>query len=459
MRLYQEQSRLRDAQRALQRTNFCFGPNKKQELLRLIYEISRRDNIPAQIILKKALEDNSFQSTKHVFAYLKDYFLKKRFPETYEHKKNFDVYLPKINLNSRYAVLKKEQGAYSPKAIFIEREIKDYGLTKSILTKFPHAQRILISRLKDYIKSNQSSSPISNYNLRTRNLFLINERFDFIKPCPCSQGVLSCGYYILNLGFGCIYECSYCFLQSYTNVNGIIVPVNVENFLNRLDLFIKDKRGPLRIGTGEFTDSLALDDITAYSCLLIDLFSRFKNATLELKTKSNKIKHILKLKHNRKTVIAWSLNPQQIIDSDEWQTSDLNERLEAARECCQAGYLVAFHFDPIIYSTNWEKLYRGLIDNLFKKINPKDIAWISLGTFRFMPQLKTIIEQRFPQSKILDKELILGFDRKLRYPLFQRIRIYKKMLSWIRRYSGSVLVYLCMEPKGVWKEILGRTKF
>ena len=196
-----------------------------------------------------------------------------------------------------------------------------------------------------------------------------------------------------------------------------------------------------------------------YSKILIDFFSRFENVTLELKTKSINVENILKLNHKKRTVIAWSLNPQSVIDSDEWQTSSLEERLSAARRCCQAGYSVGFHFDPVIYSANWEREYREVVDALFKKINSANIAWISLGTFRFSPRLKTIIEQRFPQSKILDEELMLGFDRKLRYRSKQRIRIYKKMVSWIRSHCRFTLVYLCMEPKEIWREVLGRSRF
>ncbi|MBL7197563.1 MAG: hypothetical protein ISS47_05650 [Candidatus Omnitrophica bacterium] len=459
MRFHSESKRLKNTKAALRTIRLRFGPNKRQELIRLIYEISKIDNTNPKALLKKAIENNNFQSAKQAFVDLKDYFLKKRFPATYGSRRDSVFYLPKISFNSRFNVLKKDSAVFYPKTIFVEKDAKDYILTKSILKKFPRAKHITIKDFKAYIKSRQNKIPISNYNERTKNLFLIRERYDFAKPCPCSKDVLRCGYHILNLGFGCIYECSYCFLQSYTNVNGIIIPINIDNFLNRLEIFIKKHPSALRIGTGEFTDSLALDDLTGFSNILIDFFSRAENATLELKTKSNNIKSILGLKHNRRTVISWSLNPQPIIDSDEWQTNNLYQRLDAAKECCDAGYLVGFHFDPIIYSADWESPYRELINILFKRIDCKNIAWISLGTFRFMPKLKTIIEQRFSKSKILDEELIIGFDKKLRYGQPQRVKIYKKMLSWIKSYSGSVLVYLCMEPKEIWEETLGRCKF
>ena len=84
------------------------------------------------------------------------------------------------------------------------------------------------------------------------------------------------------------------------------------------------------------------------------------------------------------------------------------------------------------------------------------ISWISLGTLRFNPKLKTVIEQRFPNNKILNEELVLEFDGKLRYSMQSRLAIYKKIFSWIRQYSKSVLVYLCMEPKIICKGVIGR---
>ncbi|MDD5005244.1 MAG: hypothetical protein PHS93_01910 [Candidatus Omnitrophica bacterium] len=459
MRFYQETKRLEDVQSAIKETRLHFGPNKLQELIRLVYEVSRRDNIPPRILLKQATKNTKTEDTRQAFVYLRDYFLKKRFSIAYGNSGNFKCYLPKVSLDKKAVVSKENLGNFYPENIFVEQDVKDYSLTKRMLKSFSSARHIVINYIGDYVKSQKNKTPIINYNSRAKNLFLIKERFDFIKPCPCSKGVIGCGYCILNLGFGCIYECSYCFLQGYTNAHGIILPVNIEDFLKRLGWFINKSKVPIRIGTGEFTDSLALDNLTDFSKILIDFFSRSENAKLELKTKSNNVKNILKLRHNKNTVISWSLNPQPIIDSDEWQASSLKQRLDAAKECCQAGYPVGFHFDPIIYSSNWENLYRELVDNLFKKIGFRDIAWISLGTFRFVPRLKTIIEQRFPNTKILNEELMLGFDKKLRYNPGLRTGIYKKMSSWIKSYSGSARVYLCMEPKEIWQDVLGRCKF
>ena len=116
------------------------------------------------------------------------------------------------------------------------------------------------------------------------------------------------------------------------------------------------------------------------------------------------------------------------------------------------SFILAFHFDPVIYYENWERDYEELINLLFDNIKAEHIRWISLGTLRFSRELKKIIENRFPQNHILNEELSPGFDGKMRYREKIRIDVYKKMNSWIKRRSKRVFVYLCMENRPVWKE-------
>ena len=108
----------------------------------------------------------------------------------------------------------------------------------------------------------------------------------------------------------------------------------------------------------------------------------------------------------------------------------------------------------MIYFKGWEKEYSSVIDLLFSKIRPRDIAWISIGTLRFKPELKQTIENRFPENKILDEELLPGYDNKLRYPYGLRYNIYKFMLDAFKKHSKKLPLYLCMEESSMWK-VLG----
>ena len=90
---------------------------------------------------------------------------------------------------------------------------------------------------------------------------------------------------------------------------------------------------------------------------------------------------------------------------------------------------MAFHFDPLVLYENCEEEYRDTVKVLFDSVSAEQIAWISLGAFRFMPPLKSVIAQRFPDSKIIYGEFVPGLDGKMRYFKPLRISLYKKIES------------------------------
>ena len=113
---------------------------------------------------------------------------------------------------------------------------------------------------------------------------------------------------------------------------------------------------------------------------------------------------------------------------------------------------MAFHFDPVILYDGCEEEYKKVIQSIFSYVSPDNIVWISIGTFRFIPALKSIIRNRFPDSKIPYGEFITGLDGKMRYFKPFRIDFYKKMVAWIKEIAPDVLVYFCMEDDEVWEK-------
>jgi spore photoproduct lyase len=121
----------------------------------------------------------------------------------------------------------------------------------------------------------------------------------------------------------------------------------------------------------------------------------------------------------------------------------------------EKGYLIGFHFDPIILYPGWEEKYQAVVRAIYSSLNPDRIMWISLGGFRYPKFLKPIIRERFPQSKILYGELLPGPDGKFRYLKSLRIEMYRKIVDWIRAYNPGQFIYLCMESPEVWKKVFG----
>jgi spore photoproduct lyase len=276
----------------------------------------------------------------------------------------------------------------------------------------------------------------------------------FIKHCPCTPDVVSCGYYNMNLHTGCPYCCSYCILQAYLETKEPIYFTNFEDMEREL-VEASQTLKYLRIGTGELSDSLALDPQTNYSQKILAVFEKFPEIIFEFKTKSTYVDNILNYPKKLKNIVmAWSLNPREVIEREELLTPDLFSRLKAIEKVQQQGYKIAVHFDPIVFFKGWEAAYLDLIKAISKIIDPSRIAWWSLGALRFPYSLREYIFKH-RDSRLFEGELIKGHDGKYRYFKPLRLELFhytkQKIQSLI---SKEVPLYLCMEDKEVWQEIL-----
>ncbi len=277
-----------------------------------------------------------------------------------------------------------------------------------------------------------------------------------LKSCPGTRHYCCCGYRILHVGMQCSLGCTYCILQAYLNQPNLRLFGNIDEILQTLSEELHCRPDRLyRIGTGEFTDSLLLDPWTGLSGHLVPFFARQPNAVLELKTKTHFIENLADLDHGGRTIVAWSLNAEAIVRGEESHAASLQERLDAARQCAEWGYRLAFHFDPMIEHENWREGYGRVIDRLFAAVEPEKVVWVSLGALRFMPELKPIIASRHPASRILGGEFIRGLDGKMRYFRDIRVELYRFMVDRIREYDPGLCVYLCMEGRDIWREAFG----
>lgn len=296
-------------------------------------------------------------------------------------------------------------------------------------------------------------------NLREgkRTLLLCRNPGGFLKPCPSTREYRCCQYQVINIGTGCPMDCTYCILQAYLNTPYLTFFVNIEDLLAELTAVCERHDRPvLRIGTGEFTDSMALDRITGLSRRLISFFAGQRRVVLELKSKAAFIDNLADLDHNGRTIMAWSLNSPAIAAREELRAASLEKRLQAAARCAAWGYPLAFHFDPIIDHPGWQQGYRQVIDDLFAAVPASSIRWISLGAFRFIPKLKQTGTCRFPHSPIYHHEFVPGLDGKQRYFRALRVAMYREIYGQLQRHCDPrTCIYFCMESDEIWRGVMG----
>jgi spore photoproduct lyase len=291
-----------------------------------------------------------------------------------------------------------------------------------------------------------------------QTLCLTTNRGPALRPCPGTKEYICCGYQILHVGTGCPMECSYCILQAYLNDDRVRLFTNWEHIASAIEEASLLHAGTIfRLGTGEFTDSLCLDHLTSFTRFVVPRIQHTPNMVVEFKTKTDNVDTLLKLQNQDRVIVSFSVNSPKVIKEEELRTASLKQRLAAARRCHENGFVIGFHFDPLIHHKGWEQGYTRAVDMLFEAVDPKAIAWISLGCLRFMPHLKEIIRDRFPQSTIIYDEFITGLDGKKRYFHPIRTDMYNLVQERIAAHSADVLTYLCMESDGVWQKALGRS--
>jgi spore photoproduct lyase len=335
--------------------------------------------------------------------------------------------------------------------LYIDRQIADLPQVARIANRVGLTGEIVPDAQAVYDSVSAAADPVRQGK---KTLFLTRNKGSFIKECPGTRAYTCCGYKILHIGSFCQMDCAYCILQSYFHPPVLQYFVNHDDLFRELKAFFSEKHIH-RIGTGEFTDSLIWELWTDLSAQLIPAFAAQEHAVLELKSKTTAIQNLRQLPHNRKTIASWSVNTPRVIAQEERGTASLTARLKAAAQCESWGYPLAFHFDPIVLYEGCEKDYERTLKKLFSFVAPDNIVWISLGSFRFMPALKPMIQNRFPKSKIVYGEFITGLDGKMRYFKPLRMKIYQKIIASIRDLAPQTFIYFCMEDEEVWQKCMG----
>jgi spore photoproduct lyase len=202
----------------------------------------------------------------------------------------------------------------------------------------------------------------------------------------------------------------------------------------------------LWISTGLVTDSLLAEQFNPQIADLSTLIP--ENAILELRTKSADTSLLENPAIDRtRVVVAWSLNPESIATKYEFGTATVAERINASQHAVSLGYRVAFHFDPVFYFDGCGEAYENLIDEL-KQIPNQNLAFFSVGLFRYMPDLGAVIRQRFPYHEILTGEFFRQSDGKYHYLRHIRKEMYRNFQLWLEPWSEKVPVFWSMEPDG-----------
>jgi len=166
---------------------------------------------------------------------------------------------------------------YHPERILIDKAVSEEPLTRQICSRFPDVPTYEVKNY-DWHKESSVNDPLKNpLSQGKKTLHLKYFQGTSIKACPgFSDNLVCCNYFTLDLIENCPFECTYCILQAFLNKPVITVHANLEDMLKQV--WQRTSLQPetlFRIGTGEHSDSLALDKTLGINQHVIQFFAAF----------------------------------------------------------------------------------------------------------------------------------------------------------------------------------------
>lgn len=256
----------------------------------------------------------------------------------------------------------------------------------------------------------------------------------------------------------CWYDCTYCYLAG--SCSSLVAPtvkvyVNLEDVLRKLQRLgrriARDDAKPTSCYLGKLQDGLSLDWLTGYSRALVCFFAREQYLRWVVLTKSASVGNLLGLPHNGHTVVSWSVNPASICREFERLAPSLSQRLDAARQCVEAGYPVRFLIMPLIPIDDWREQYAALVAQIFDAAPP---SRITIGGICSYPTAARLTATR--GTNCIQRTCATSghcADGRRRYPVELRAEMYEFLIAQIKHHDPTVDIGLCLEERRVWRQV------
>jgi spore photoproduct lyase len=324
--------------------------------------------------------------------------------------------------------------------IFVDTEAANDSMVSRIIQRFSAAE-------VSYCDTANRAAIVRDFHKAPRRgLFLKRHRGSFLKAFPRHSWYDGGGgvYYNLILGYSCFGSCHYCFIQSIFPDAVPTMYVNAEAMLDELRRFLRnDPRA--WISTGEYIDSLQLDETTHYTETIMEVMRDFPESTLELRTKSGRVDH-LPADPGCRVRVAYSVSPESVAAKVEPGTAGLARRLTKAKMLYEKGYHVDVRIDPVIAAAPFADAYAELPAEIEERLSWRRVSRVFLGALRFDDDLLKKIASSPAARRLLDAEYVRCPDGKYRPSRRERTRLYKILVDRIRAYRPDMDITIMMEP-------------
>lgn len=329
--------------------------------------------------------------------------------------------------------------------LYIEKQARNFPLTKRICEKFPHATIIEIQHYKNIFDKPLGGYPTENC------LILARLVWDHISSCPPGYDPYDYSFFF-KTSLNCVYDCEYCYLKWAFRNDFRVIFVNYDEIMGTIEQKIssvraQDPHGSIIFYASDYSDIQALDTLTDFNAHFIPFFDRFPGVIVESRTKSANITSLLgfeKIPENFE--IAFSLNPEEIIRQYEHKSASLEQRMNAVNTMIDRGYKVGLRFLPLLPVPGYLDIYETFLKQVRERIPLERVHSFSIGSLLYTREDYKQMLKKIPNFDMLYRIESTTDDNFVRLPLEVRVNFYKLFEKYLGDFS------VCLDGKIVVKE-------
>lgn len=292
---------------------------------------------------------------------------------------------------------------------------------------------------------------------RTMAMFGVAPFHHYERRPEWKRGHVCWSLHDLHTCWGCLHRCAYCQRGSVYVIN-----LNVEEFLDHVHRLVTGQAAWQKTFRYDVEqDVLAIEPEYGACEPLVDYFAQRPDQYLILFSKSANVDHLLPLDHRGHTIMLWTLTTGMVSRQFEAYTGTMEERLEAARKCQEAGYPVRFKCKPILPTVNWRQDVTEMLERLYATVTPGNISMEAvffdsvsemdhtIGLSNLDPVFVAAAQEAEEAGDTWDNE----WNGPRPFTFAVKEEIYRHFLAESRRLSPSTPITLCAETQRMWEAL------
>lgn len=255
----------------------------------------------------------------------------------------------------------------------------------------------------------------------------------------------------LHQGRGCPHQCAYCGLGGF-----IISHVNTEEYIDHLAELLRRNPWQRTWLYDDVMDVPTLEPQLDTLGPLMRFFQETGDRYLIIHTKSDRVDGLLEAGAPDNTIVAWSLSGPTQSRQLEPLTGTAESRIEAARQCQEAGITIRYKFKPIIPVPDWRAEAEYCVDLALSRTRPDNLSlthlmWMKVDALVACIGAANLAPDFLAAAEAAAEEM--GDSRVAPFPHHKRAEVYRHYLAAIRQRDTAIPVTLCTESLAMWREL------